>query len=135
MNQRYCIRLFRIYIILLIICIICLWLIPSNRFYSNEKNLVEIINYDDILDNHLYPPPSYSLNWSINDYFIRKDKYKTIEDQDAFEKKEKVSFEFISQKRSNYIILEYTNVFDRPKFCGKTQEFIFGKKCPYKNCR
>ena len=108
---------------------------PSSLFHSNKTNLNEIIDYQDILDNHLYPPPSYWSNWTINDYFIRKDKYKIIEDQDAVEKKEKISIENLSQKKSNYIILEYTNVFSRPKFCGKTQEFIFGKNCPYQNCR
>jgi hypothetical protein len=135
MNQRYCFRLFRIYIILLTICIICLWLIPSTLFHSKTKTIDRIVDYEDILDNHLYPPPWYWSNWSINDYFIRKDKYKFIEDQNAMEKNQKIFLEFNSQKKSNYIILEYTTVFNQPKFCGKTQEFIFGKQCPYQNCR
>ncbi|CAF3248771.1 unnamed protein product, partial [Rotaria sp. Silwood2] len=29
----------------------------------------------------------------------------------------------------------YTTVFNEPKFCGKSQDFIFGKQCPYRNCR
>jgi len=95
------------------------------------------VDYEDILDNHIYPPPWYLSNWTINDYFIRKDKYKIIEDQEAIDKKQKVSIEsnFQNQKKSNYIILEYTTVFNQPKFCGKTQDFIFGKQCPYQNCR
>ncbi len=137
MNQRHCIRLFRIYIILLTTCIVYLWLIPSIRFHSEKKNVDILVDYEDIFDNHIYPPPWYLSNWTINDYFIRKDKYKILEDQEAIDKKQKVSIEynFQNQKKSNYIILEYTTVFNQPKFCGKTQDFIFGKQCPYQNCR
>ncbi|CAF3355950.1 unnamed protein product, partial [Rotaria sp. Silwood2] len=141
MKGRYCcIRLFRIFIILLTICILLLWLIPLVVFnFNNEK--IEIIVYNEnFLDNHLYPPPWYILNWTINDYFIRKDIFKKIEDQYAINKKQKIVVEhdFFNQKKrkkTNYIILEYTTVFNEPKFCGKSQDFIFGKQCPYRNCR
>ncbi len=79
-------------------------------------------------------------NWTINDYFIRKENFKIIEDQEAIKKKQKIliEYDFLNEKKetkSNYIILEYTTVFNQPKFCEKTQDFIFGKQCPYQNCR
>jgi len=140
MNQRYCIRLFRMYVMILTICILFLWLIPSIIFNLDKKNVDTIIDYNNFLDNHIYPPPWYISNWTINDYFIRKDYFKNIEDQYSINNNEKivVEYDFFNQKKekkSDYIILEYTNVFKQPKFCGKTQDFIFGKQCPYKNCR
>ena len=136
MNRRCCIRLFRVYLILLTILIVFFWLIPSVLIDSNNER-------DDIMmyyDNHIYPPPWYRSNWTINDYFIRKENLKKLEDQYAINKNQKIVIQqaFLNPKKedkSNYIIMEYTTVFDRPKFCGKTQDFIFGKQCPFQNCR
>jgi hypothetical protein len=113
---------------------------PSIIFNFNKKNVDIILYYNNFVDNHIYPPPWYISNWTMNDYFIRKDYFKNIEDQYAIDKKQKTMIEYDllnrnKQKKSNYIILEYTNVFGQPKFCGKTQDFIFGKQCPYQNCR
>ncbi len=139
MNQRYCLRLFRVFIILLTICILLLWLIPSIILNFGKTN-VDLMEYENYFDNHVYPPPWYISNWTINDYFIRKDHFKKIEDQHAIDKNQKIFIDDADRhrkkgKNSNYIILEYTTVFNRPKFCGKTQDSIFGKKCPYQNCR
>ncbi len=121
---------------MLTICMLFVWLISSIIFNFDKKNVDIIVDYDDFLDNHIYPPPWYISNWTINDYFIRKDYFKNIEDQYSINKNEKIFVEYEKkEKKSNYIILEYTNVFQQPKFCGKTQDFIFGKQCPYQNCR
>jgi len=99
------------------------------------------MTYDEkFLDNHIYPPPSYISNWTINDYFIRKENLKKLQDQYAINKNQKtvIQYGFRNRKKenkSNYIILEYTKVFNQPKFCGKKQDFIFGKQCPFQNCR
>ncbi|CAF0862106.1 unnamed protein product [Rotaria sordida] len=140
MNGRYCIRLCRIFIILLTISILFLWLIPLIKFYFNNEKINIIVFDENFLDNHLYPPPWYISNWTINDYFIRKDNIKKLEDKDAINKKQKIiiEYDFLNQKKNkktNYTILEYTTVFNAPKFCGKSQDFIFGKQCPYQNCR
>lgn len=135
MNQRYCARIVRVYIILLILCVLFFWLIPSNK-----KNVDQIISYDNFIDNHIYPPPWYISNWTINDYFIRKDTFKYFQDQNTKDNEDKISHPkyFLNRKRvdhSDYLILEYTKVFNQPKFCGKIEDFIFGKQCPYKNCK
>lgn len=137
MFRRYCIRLFRVYLTLLTISILFLWLIPS---VLNKKKDDIMAYYENFLDNHIYPPPWYRSNWTINDYFIRKENFKKLEDQDAINQNQKIVIQhaFLNQKKentSNYIILEYTKVFNQPKFCEKTQDFIFGKQCPYQNCR
>jgi hypothetical protein len=140
MNRRYSIRLFRLYLILLTIFILCLWLIPSVLIDFNQKT-DDIITYDEkFLDNHIYPPPSYISNWTINDYFIRKENLKKLQDEYAINKNQKTVIEYgfrnrKKENKSNYIILEYTKVFNQPKFCGKTQDYIFGKQCPFQNCR
>lgn len=140
MKGRYGIGVFRSYFILLTIIILLLWLIPSININFNKKKIDMIVYNDNFLDNRLYPPPWYISNWTINDYFIRKDNLKKIEDQYAIDKKQKIVIEHgllksKQRKNRNYVILEYTTVFNRPKFCGKSQEYIFGKQCPYRNCR
>jgi hypothetical protein len=140
MQPRYCIRLFRRYVILSIIGVGFLWLVPSIilKFNKNDGDLMGI--YGHFVDNHIYPPPWYISNWTMNDYFIRNDEFRKIEDQIAIDKKQKVAIENdylnrINSEKVNYLIVEYTTVFYAPKFCAKTQDFIFGKQCPYQNCR
>ncbi|CAF1103080.1 unnamed protein product [Adineta steineri] len=112
------------------------WLIPFVFFDFNQKEDDLMKYYETFSDDHIYPPPWYMSNWTITDYFIRKENFKKLEDQDAIDKQQKIIIEDRNKfKKLNYTILEYTTVFDRPKFCGKTQDFIFGKQCPYKNCR
>ena len=140
MKRRYCARLFRIYLFILIIAILFLWLIPVIIFNLHIKKDDIIEYYDQFLDNHIYPPPWYISNWTFNDYFIRKDNFKYLDDQCSMKKNEKIILknDFLNLKKENklnYIILEYTTVFNKPKFCGKTDDFIFGKQCSYQNCR
>lgn len=133
MKHLYCIRLFRVNIIFLTICILFIWLIPSILSNFNKQMINEIISYDNIFDNHIYPPPWYISNWTMNDYFIRKDQIKIDNEGKIF-----IEGDFLNKKqknKSNYLILEYTKVLNQPKFCGKSDEIIFGKKCPYKNCK
>jgi hypothetical protein len=137
MKRRYCIRLFRIYLFILAVGVLVLWIIPSIIFQLNREKDDIIEYYEHFLDNHVYPPPWYISNWTIDDYFIRKDNFKNIDDQYAIDKKQKIIIKngLSNEKKLNYTILEYTTVFNKPKFCGKTQDFIFGKQCPYQNCR
>ncbi len=138
MNWRYSIRLFRVSLSLLTICISSLWLIQTIVFNFNKQEIDIMIYYENFVDDHIYPPPWYMSNWTINDYFIRKEHFKKIEDQYAISQEQKIVIKDDFQKRkkeSNYLILEYTKVLSKPRFCGKTEDFIFGKQCPYKNCR
>ncbi|UJR24929.1 hypothetical protein I4U23_006293 [Adineta vaga] len=140
MPRRNCLRWIRIYLIFLLLCILLTWFVPSMllNIHLKSDNIIEY--YENFVDNHIYPPPWYLSNWTINDYFLRKDKLKKLEEQYAIEQNQKIILEntFSNRKKdnhSNYIILEYTNVFKQPKFCGQTQDSIFGKQCPYQNCR
>lgn len=137
MNHRFHLRLIRLGFVLSITSLLCLWFIPSVILPSKSNSLDGRENDDDIEDNHIYPPPWYLANWTMNDYFQRKDRFKNLEDQHAINQKQKIFLQSDSpnQKKSNYLILEYTHVFSQPKFCDKTHDFIFGKQCPYQNCR
>ena len=110
MTQRYRIRFFRIFILLLIIFTTLFWFISLIKFNFNRKSIRQTISYGNILDNHIYPPPWFISNWTINDYFIRKDQYAIDQKQKIFLHENQ-----IIDKRSSYTILEYTKVFSRPK--------------------
>ncbi|CAF1584169.1 unnamed protein product, partial [Adineta ricciae] len=122
------------------IFVVFTWFIPSISLKFDGRN-EDVIGYDkNYLDNRIYPPPWCMFNWTVGDYFVRKDALKKLEDQDAIDKKQKIVLDngFSNWKKHNqsdYLILEYTTVFNQPKFCGKTPTFIFGKHCPYQNCR
>ena len=137
MKHRSYRRLIRLGFLFSATCLLCLWLIPSIISPSKSNSINTIEDYEQIEDNHIYPPPWYVSNWTINDYFERKEQFKGIEDQYAIDNQQKVFVDYDppKQKKSNYLILEYTKVISRPKFCGKTDDFIFGKHCPYRNCR
>lgn len=138
MNHRFHLRLIRLGFILSITFLLCLWFIPSFILPLKPTISLQTQDHDVVVkDNHIYPPPWFVSNWTLNDYFQRKDRFKQIEDQYAIDHQEKFVLEYESpvEKKSDYLILEYTPVFRRPKFCDKTNEFIFGKQCPYQNCR
>lgn len=133
MKVRHHRRLIRHGFLLCTTILLCLWIIPLLKSYFIDT----IEDYDQIEDNHIYPPPWYVSNWTINDYLKRKDRFKTMEEQDAIDNHQKIFLDYDppKQQKSTYLILEYTKVIGRPKFCGKTDDFIFGKQCPYRNCR
>lgn len=95
----------------------------------------------EILDtNVLYPTdilkPNNHINLSINDYFTKKDQLKNLDDTDATKKQFKIVLPLNKEQNNqskSYLILEYTKVFSKPKFCSTTNEEIFGKFCPYTN--
>ena len=92
-------------------------------------------NVDTIEEKYIYPPPWFISNWTMNDYFIRKDRLKQLDDRYAQKHQQKVLIESNRKIKSNFTILEYTKVSGGPKFCHQTDELTFGKQCPYKNCR
>lgn len=144
MRGRYLTKLVRTLLLCLTLLTCLFWFIRSDLFESfdlqtKDFDLTEY--YTNFQDNHVYPPPWFSSNWTIIDYFKRKDRMKVIDDQKVGSKKHKIIIKngFLNEKSKNpdssYLIVEFTTVFKEPKFCGKTQEFIFGKQCPYHNCK
>ena len=94
--------------------------------------------FDISYNNVIYPSGilnSTNLNTSILYYLARKDKLKVIDDRKSLEKKQKVVLPLIKNKSSSnsYLILEFTHVFGKPRFCSYSREEIFGKTCPYTN--
>ncbi|CAF0723527.1 unnamed protein product [Brachionus calyciflorus] len=70
---------------------------------------------------------SFINNDILNNHQKASNEYKTIYQLPRW----------LKDKNEKYVILEYTNVFFRPKFCGKKREDIFDsnvEKCEYKNC-
>jgi len=126
-----------LFALLIFVCFICLLLTKyDSSDSSNPFNSKEI----EILDkNVIYPIDALNriqkkpLN--LNEYFIRKDKLKTLDDLDAQKQQMKVVLaRNANEKQSkNYLIFEYTKVFGRQKFCASTNEEIFGSFCPYTN--
>jgi hypothetical protein len=80
-------------------------------------------------------PIDITQNQSILYYFQRKDQLKAIEDAKSIERKDKVVLPLTNNLSSSnsYLILEFTNVFFRPRFCSHTKEEIFGATCPFTN--
>lgn len=105
--------------------------------YINEEQQQQQIEFSD--KNVIYPldisKNNYKINRNINYYFKKKDQLKLIDDKDAEKKNYKIVLPLIKSKiqSKSYLILEYTKVFSKPKFCSSTNEEIFGKFCPYKN--
>jgi hypothetical protein len=132
-------------LLLLLALLICVWFFLSSdlfqkiRFQSKESMA---IGYGDFQDTHIYPPPWFSSNATIYDYFKRKDRLKSVVDLEAIRRKHKMVIKngFLNRERQStienrtFVIVEFTQVFKAPKFCGKTREIIFGKQCPYHNC-
>ena len=74
-------------------------------------------------------------NTDLNYYFLKKDQFKTVDDIKSVKKKQKIILPLDKGQRysNSYLILEFTNVFRRPRFCSHSREQIFGSKCPYYN--
>jgi len=101
-------------------------------YISSEQQIetfdTNVIYPLDIINNS-------KIDISINYYFSKKDELKLIDDANAANKKQKIVLPLVkNQSTSNsYLILEFTNVFGKPRFCSDTNEQIFGETCPYKN--
>ena len=127
----------------LLICASLLFSSNQSRTICSPSEETSVIEYDsNFQDNHLYPPPWFSSRATIYDYFMRKDRLKVMLDEEAIRRKHKIIIKdgFSKPQRTHvagnrtYLIVEYTQVFGKNKFCGKTREIIFGQQCPYRNC-
>jgi hypothetical protein len=101
--------------------------------YMNHEQQMELFDM-----NVIYPIDIFNknINISINSYFLKKEEIKIIDDANAADKKQKIILPLIKNQTipsNSYLILEFTNVFKRPRFCSHTNEQIFGSTCPYKN--
>lgn len=83
----------------------------------------------------IYPTDIINKESSIKDYFMNKDQLKSKDDIQAMEKHLKIvmPLDIDRSQAKSYVILEYTKVFGKPKFCSLTNEKIFGSFCPYTN--
>ena len=132
--------------LLLLALLLCIWFFSSldlfETIYFQSNDSVAIKYYGDFQDTHIYPPPWFSSNATISDYFTRKDRLQAAADLEAIRRKHKMIIKngFLSRERQpttenrTFLIVEFTQVFQAPKFCGKTRAIIFGKECPYRNC-
>ena len=99
----------------------------------------EILKFDENLSSDvIYPIEIFdenNSNKSILYSFIKKDQLKAIDDARSIKNKHKIILPLEHNKSSSnsYLILEFTHVFGRPRFCTNTKEEIFGKTCPFKN--
>ena len=76
------------------------------------------------------------VNTSIKYYLSKKDELKFIDDANTANRQQKIVLPLVENKKNRssvHLILEYTNVFDRPKFCSHKDVDIFGRTCPYTN--
>ena len=129
MRRSYKFRRFRLSIRSFALCVSFCCFIGITLWNFNEENV------DTIEEKYIYPPPWFISNWTMNDYFIRKDRLKQLDDRYAQKHQQKVLIESNRKIKPNFTILEYTKVSGGPKFCHQTDELTFGKQCPYKNCR
>ena len=107
-------------------------LAPTSLPYVIQKEQIESFN------NVIYPIDVLNhskITTSINYYFLKKDELKRIDDTNAVYRNQKIILPLVknSSTSNSYLILEFTNVFGRPRFCSHTREQIFGKNCPYTN--
>jgi hypothetical protein len=111
-----------------------------------QMNITSYIYSSDPIDENfeisftdvIYPIDIFNeknLNQSILYYFQRKDQLKAVDDAKSIDRKEKVILPLINNISSSnsYLILEFTKVFFRPRFCSHTKEEIFGETCPFTN--
>lgn len=106
-------------------------------------NLIRLDNVDETtLDfssaDVIYPINPFQnkvFNRTIEYYFDRKDQMKKLDDDKSIERKQKVIIPFFPRKTpsKSYLILEFTHVFFRPRFCSHRKEDIFGRTCPFTN--
>ncbi|CAF4361314.1 unnamed protein product, partial [Adineta steineri] len=103
--------------------------------YTNQEQQIVIFDSNviypiDVINNHV-------INTSITYHLTKKDELKLIDDANAANKKHKIILPLIKHENrlNSHLIVEYTNVFNKPRFCSSTNEQIFGKTCPYTNCK
>ena len=98
--------------------------------YDDSSGLVFA---DAIYPVHIHDAKKY--NTSICYYLWKKDQLKANDDLQSMNKKQKtiLASAFNQSSRDSYLILEFTPVFGKPRFCSATREQIFGEKCPYQN--
>lgn len=102
----------------------------------NKTSMVSrFSNAESVEINVIYPTDIVNKKTSIKDYFTNKDRLKITDDIQAMEKNFKtvIPLDIDRSQSRSYVILEYTKVFGRPKFCSLTNEEIFGRFCPYTN--
>ena len=98
-----------------------------------ELDFLELLN-----STVIYPVNGlnrHSVNTSISYHFTRKDQLRAVDDARAMNSKQKVVLPWADSRRStdSYLIVEYTKVFLKPRFCSHTNAQIFGETCPYTN--
>ncbi|CAF0756409.1 unnamed protein product [Adineta steineri] len=103
--------------------------------YTNQEQQLVIFDLNvmypiDVINNHI-------VNTSITYHLTKKNELKLIDDAKAVNKKHKIILPLIKHENdlNSHLIVGYTNVFSKPKFCSSTNEEIFGKTCPYTNCK
>jgi hypothetical protein len=105
--------------------------------YVYSPDLIEE-NFEISFTDVIYPidiSHEKNLNQSILYYFQRKEQFKAIDDAKSIDRKEKIILPLMTNISSSnsYLILEFTKVFFRPRFCSHTKEEIFGVTCPFTN--
>ncbi|CAM4934547.1 unnamed protein product [Rotaria socialis] len=105
--------------------------------YIIEEQHLEHFNKNIIYPIVLLNNDNNTHRLNMNYYFLKKDELKIMDDIYAIKKKQKVVLPSIKNrhKPNSYLILESTTVFGRPRFCSYTNEQIFGRACPYRNCK
>ena len=100
------------------------------------------VDYDDSSDlafaDVIYPVKIHDekgYNTSIFYYLRKKDQLKANDDIQSMNKKQKtiLASALNQPPKDSYLILEFTPVFGKPRFCSAKKAEIFGKKCPYTN--
>ena len=97
-------------------------LIPLKISYKNVIYPIDVFHKDNG-------------NISIINYFQRKNELKAIDDKKAIQNKQKsiIPLEKGKLAVNSYLILEFTHVFQHPRFCSHKKHEIFGQTCPYTN--
>lgn len=84
----------------------------------------------------IYASPFDSDHTNFFIYLNKKDRLAINEDHASLLKQHKLldTDQCQINPRDEFLLIEYTKIFDNEKFCRKTPTEIFGKQCPYKNC-
>ena len=117
-----------LFIIFLLFFITQINIIPSTEDRTWNLSFTDVVYPTDIFRSN-------GGNQNIEYYFNRKDQLKRIDDEKSIEHKQKIIIPYQPRKSpsNSYLILEFTHVFFRPRFCSHKKEEIFGKTCPYTN--
>lgn len=102
-------------------------------FYENSSN-ANVIEYKKLKNNDNLDTSSYSEEYKK--YNEIKLVYK--QESDSFNSVLKTVVEHTRReediKKNKYLIVEYTKVFEKEKFCHKSITELYVKECKYKNC-